>query len=80
MSGAAGDEPHDVTTASVLRRDVPWETYLTARLLSEPDLRLIRGYDKRGQAKQEELLAEVRDARTLRTRAVCENFVPGLQH
>ena len=37
MSGAAGDEAHDVTTASVLRRDVPWETYLTARLLSEPD-------------------------------------------
>ena len=59
MSGAPGDEPHEATTAGVLRRDVPWETYLTARLLSEPDLRLIRGYDKRGRAVQEERLAEV---------------------
>lgn len=80
MSGAAGDEPHDVTTASVLRRDVPWETYLTARLLSEPDLRLIRGYDKRSQAKQEELLAEVRVTTTLCTWSVCKKFLPGLQH
>ncbi|KAK9845988.1 hypothetical protein WJX81_007801 [Elliptochloris bilobata] len=59
MSGVAGDDPHEVTTASVLRRDVPWETYLTARLISEPDLQLIRSYDKRGRARQEELLAEV---------------------
>jgi hypothetical protein len=60
MSSAVGDDPHEVTTSSVLRRDVPWETYLTARLISEPDLQLIRSYDKRGRATQEDLLAEAR--------------------
>lgn len=59
MTSAAGNDPHEVTTASVLRRDVPWETYLTARLISEPDLQLVRSYDKRGRATQEDLLAEV---------------------
>lgn len=59
MSAATGDDPHKVTTASILSRDVPWETYLTARLISEPDLKLIRSYDKRNRTIQADLLAEV---------------------
>lgn len=47
-------------TASVLRRDLPWETYTTARLISDRDLQLIRKYDKRSRETQEELLEEVR--------------------
>ena len=75
MSSAVGDDPHEITTSSVLRRDVPWETYLTARLISEPDLQLIRSYDKRSRATQEDLLAEVR-CLLLRARAEVAPFLP----
>ena len=52
---------HDeLTTASVLKRDLHWETYVTARLISERDLQLIRRYDKRGNQVQTSLLEEVR--------------------
>ncbi|KAK9845572.1 hypothetical protein WJX84_004458 [Apatococcus fuscideae] len=50
---------HDeLTTASVLKRDLHWETYVTARLISERDLQLIRRYDKRGNQVQTSLLEE----------------------
>ena len=51
---------HDeLTTATVLKRDLHWETYVTARLISEWDLQLIRRYDKRGNQVQTSLLEEV---------------------
>jgi V-type H+-transporting ATPase subunit H len=50
----------DLTSAQVLERDVPWETYMTARLISDRDLQLIRRYDKRDTITKESLLAEVR--------------------
>ena len=44
---------------NVLKRDIPWETYLTARLISDRDLQLIRRYDKRNAETQQDLLTEV---------------------
>ncbi len=49
----------ELTTASVLHRDLPWETYTTARLISDRDLQLIKKYDKRSRETQQELLDEV---------------------
>ena len=54
-----GDEGSELTTAVVLKREIPWETYLTARLISDHDLQLIRRYDKRNTETQQHLLAEV---------------------
>ena len=45
--------------AEVLARDIPWETYMTARLISDKDLQLIRRYDKRPEELQASLLDEV---------------------
>jgi V-type H+-transporting ATPase subunit H len=42
----------------VLARDIPWETYMTARLISDKDLQLIRRYDKRSEELQASLLDE----------------------
>ncbi|CAL5229877.1 g13289 [Coccomyxa viridis] len=56
--GTFGQDASDLTTADVLKRDVAWDTYLTARLISEKDLQLIRRYDKRGADVQKELLSE----------------------
>jgi len=44
--------------AEVLARDIPWETYMTARLISDKDLQLIRRYDKRPEELQASLLDE----------------------
>jgi hypothetical protein len=41
------------------RRDVPWETYMTARLITEKDLQLIRRYDKRSEELRGSMLDEV---------------------
>lgn len=49
----------DLDTTQVLEREVPWETYMTARLISDRDLQLIRRYDKKDPQTQEALLAEV---------------------
>ena len=43
----------------MLRREVPWETYLTARLISDRDLQLIKRYDKANRESQAQLLKEV---------------------
>ena len=56
--GTFGQDTSDLTTSDVLKRDVAWDTYLTARLISEKDLQLIRRYDKRGADVQRELLNE----------------------
>ena len=42
----------------VLSREVPWETYATARLISDKDLQLIRRYDKRSEQLQSSMLDE----------------------
>ena len=57
--GTFGQDASDLTTSDVLKRDVAWDTYLTARLISEKDLQLIRRYDKRGADVQRDLLNEV---------------------
>ncbi len=49
--------------AEVLSRDIPWETYMTARLITDKDLQLIRRYDKRAEDLQASLIDEVRHAR-----------------
>ena len=51
--------PAELSTTAVLKRDVPWETYLTARLISDRDLQLIRRYDKHSRSVQRDLLQEV---------------------
>lgn len=53
------EDPTEQTTSTILRREIPWETYLTARLISGKDLQLIRRYDKASRDSQKELLKEV---------------------
>lgn len=50
----------ELTTDEVLQRSIPWETYLTARLISDRDLQLIRRFDKSTETKQSSLVEEVR--------------------
>ena len=54
----------------VLRREVPWETYLTARLISDRDLQLIKRYDKANRESQAQLLKEV----CLSSQSLCTLF------
>lgn len=51
------DDPSEL--AEVLQRDIPWETYMTARLITDKDLQLIRRYDKRAEDLQASLIDEV---------------------
>ncbi|MEW5299224.1 MAG: hypothetical protein WDW36_002259 [Sanguina aurantia] len=44
--------------AAVLQRDIPWDTYMTARLITDKDLQLIRKYDKRSDDQRSSLLDE----------------------
>lgn len=43
----------------ILETSVPWETYTTARLITEKDLALIRRYDKRSEEMRSSMLDEV---------------------
>ncbi len=54
-----GEESSELTTASVLKRNIAWDTYLTARLITDHDLQLIRRYDKKNPEIQQDLLQEV---------------------
>ena len=50
-----------LTTEGILRtRDIPWDIYMTARLISERDLQLLRRYDKKDADLRARLLDEVR--------------------
>eukprot|EP00898_Chlorokybus_atmophyticus_P008002 jgi/Chlat1/8202/Chrsp76S07633 len=51
MSGADG-----LTDEKVLSREIPWETYATAKHISEKDLQLLRRFDKAGKDVQASLL------------------------
>jgi len=42
----------------ILQQDVPWQAYMTARLITEKDLQLIRRYDKQSAEVQTQLLDE----------------------
>ncbi len=67
----AADEPPELTNASVLHRDIAWDTYVNARLISETDLRNIRLYDKKPAATREEILKTVGRAMAY----PCQGFV-----
>lgn len=43
----------------ILESSVPWDTYTTARLITEKDLALIRRYDKRSEEMRSSMLDEV---------------------
>ncbi|CAG9462664.1 unnamed protein product [Pedinophyceae sp. YPF-701] len=40
----------------LLSRDVPWETFMHAKLITEPDLQVIRRFDKRPRHQQQHVL------------------------
>ncbi|KAJ8771308.1 hypothetical protein K2173_026485 [Erythroxylum novogranatense] len=46
----------ELTTEQVLKRDIPWETYMTTRLISGTDLQLLRRYDNRSETYRAQLL------------------------
>lgn len=43
----------------VLRRDIPWETYMTTKLITGTGLQLLRRYDKKPEAYKAQLLEDV---------------------
>lgn len=46
----------ELTTDQVLKRDIPWETYMTTKLISGTALQLLRRYDKRPENQRASLL------------------------
>lgn len=54
------EDTAELSTPAILRREIPWETYLTARLISDKDLQLIKRYDKAARESHTQLLKEVR--------------------
>lgn len=55
----ARDDQMELTTSEVLKKDVNWEQFMTARMISDRDLQLIKRYDKRSRTMQESVLEEV---------------------
>jgi V-type H+-transporting ATPase subunit H len=53
---------NDSELDGVLANTISWETFLSARLISDKDLQLIRRYDKRTAELRATMLDEVRDA------------------
>ncbi|EFJ36565.1 hypothetical protein SELMODRAFT_141399 [Selaginella moellendorffii] len=52
------DPPMDLTRDQVLTRDIPWENYLNAKLISSTDLQLLRRYDHKPEDAQIAMLEE----------------------
>ncbi|KAE8712013.1 hypothetical protein F3Y22_tig00110264pilonHSYRG00009 [Hibiscus syriacus] len=46
----------ELTTEQVLKRDIPWETYMTTKLISGTGLQLLRRYDNRAESVRAQLL------------------------
>jgi V-type H+-transporting ATPase subunit H len=46
----------ELSTEQVLRRDIPWETYMTTKLISGTGLQLLRRYDKKPESYRAQLL------------------------
>ncbi len=57
--GVYTDDPQELTSQSVLRRDIPWDIYKSARFISDRELQLIKRYDKKDASYQAKLLDEV---------------------
>jgi V-type H+-transporting ATPase subunit H len=51
-------ESPELTREEVLKRDIPWETYMTAKLINSRGLQLLRRYDHRPDSVQAALLDE----------------------
>ncbi|KAG0563838.1 hypothetical protein KC19_8G063200 [Ceratodon purpureus] len=49
----------ELTREEVLKRDIPWETYMTAKLINSTGLQLLRRHDHRPAHVQSALLEEV---------------------
>ncbi|KAA3457275.1 V-type proton ATPase subunit H-like isoform X1 [Gossypium australe] len=49
-------ESAELTTEQVLKRDIPWETYMTTKLISGTGLQLLRRYDNRAESVRAQLL------------------------
>lgn len=43
----------------VLKRDIPWETYMTTKLITGTCLQLLRRYDNRSEKHRASLLDDV---------------------
>ncbi|KAL5707569.1 hypothetical protein ACHQM5_018459 [Ranunculus cassubicifolius] len=50
------DQAAELQTDQVLNRDIPWETYMTTKLITGTCLQLLRRYDKRSQTYRAALL------------------------
>ncbi|CAF2147079.1 V-type proton ATPase subunit H [Brassica rapa] len=48
----------ELSTEQVLKRDIPWETYMTTKLISATGLQLLRRYDKKAESARAQLLDE----------------------
>ncbi|EOY10173.1 Vacuolar ATP synthase subunit H family protein isoform 1 [Theobroma cacao] len=46
----------ELNTEQVLKRDIPWETYMTTKLISGTGLQLLRRYDNRAESYRAQLL------------------------
>nr|CAD1821674.1 unnamed protein product [Ananas comosus var. bracteatus] len=46
----------ELTTEQVLKRDIPWEIYMSSKLISGTGLQLLRRYDKRTESQKASLL------------------------
>ncbi|KAB2018938.1 hypothetical protein ES319_D08G264500v1 [Gossypium barbadense] len=46
----------ELSTEQVLKRDIPWETYMTTKLISGTGLQLLRRYDNRAESVRAQLL------------------------
>ncbi|MED6197452.1 hypothetical protein PIB30_056611 [Stylosanthes scabra] len=51
-------EHAELSTEQVLRRDIPWETYMSTKLISGTTLQLLRRYDHRSENHRAQLLDE----------------------
>ncbi|KAK1313774.1 putative V-type proton ATPase subunit H [Acorus calamus] len=49
-------DPAELTTEQVLKRDIPWEAYMTTKLISGTFLQLLRRYDNRSESYRATLL------------------------
>ncbi|KAI4314893.1 hypothetical protein L6164_027756 [Bauhinia variegata] len=54
--GSLNMDQAELSTEQVLRRDIPWETYMTTKLISGTSLQLLRRYDHRSESHRAQLL------------------------
>ncbi|KAJ3689521.1 hypothetical protein LUZ61_018685 [Rhynchospora tenuis] len=48
----------ELTTEQVLKRDIPWETYMSTKLINSTSLQLLRRYDKKPENQRAPLLED----------------------